>query len=226
MNFFPRNNFFFKLRQSRWPYHKHALNNRRMRFNTIAMSDRYDQTNGEFLSVSPNIICWDRITSIYILQPFNSTSLHVLFSQAINLRSLSIEYIADWARRDCLSDKTLIDLINDQSLCNILMSNGLRQLNLITSWGQRNLINLAHLIVERLPHLQAIELHSGNVELIEMASIFINGLSKLSFVALSGCVEIYKIYQKEITLWNSNTRSFRMEMSTAGIKQDTLLIWL
>jgi hypothetical protein len=105
------------------------------------------------------------------------------------------------------------------------MSNGLRQLNLLTGAGQTNLINLAHLIVERLPHLEAIQVNSDNIELIEMASIFINGLSKLSFVALSGCLEIASIYQKEITLCNSNTRSYRMEISIAN-NEETLFIWL
>jgi hypothetical protein len=124
-----------------------------------------------------------------------------------------------------LRDKTLIELINDQSLCNILISNGLRQLNLLTGAGQTNLINLAHLIVERLPHLEAIQVNSDNIELIGMASIFINGLSKLSFVALSGCLEIASIYQKEITLCNSNTRSYRMEISIAN-NEETLFIWL
>ena len=187
------------------------------------MSYPCDKTNGEFLCLSPNIICWDRITSIDILQPFNSTYLHVLFSQAINLRILSIEYVAAFYRDQLrLRDKTLINLINDQSLCNILMSNGLRQLNLVTgSGGQENLINFAHLIVERLPYLQAVEVNSRNVELIEMAPILINGLSKLSFVALSGNLETHSNYQEKISC------PFRTEMVTEGINaEDTLFIWL
>ena len=97
--------------------------------NEITMSDECDQTNGEFLSLSSSIMCWDRIISIDILQPFDSTYLHVLFSHAINLRILKLEYRAEWDRQDLLEDETLIDLIDDESLCNVLMSNGLRQLS-------------------------------------------------------------------------------------------------
>lgn len=191
------------------------------------MSYRYDQTNGEFLSLSPTIICWDRITSIEILQPFSSTYLHVLFSQAVNLRILTLMYLsASASDKLCLTNKTLIELINDESLCNILMSNGLRQLNLFTASSQRNLINFANLIVDRLPHLEVIELNSNAVELIEMVSIFINGLSKLSFLAISGSAHVHTIYHKQITICNSNARSFRMEMSTGGLNGYKLLIWL
>ena len=190
------------------------------------MSDQYDQINSEFLSLSPNLICWDRITSLYILQPFNSTYLRLLVSQAINIRILSMEYIAEWTRRERLKDDTLIDLINDESLCNILMSNGLRQLNLITGSRQTNLIDLAHLIVDRFPHLEAFDLHCGEAEFTDMASILINGLSKLSLVALSGQLDIYSIYFKTITLFDPNTRSSRMKMSAAGIFIPKLFIWL
>ncbi len=225
--FFEEIMFFLELRQSQWPSNKHDLNKRWLHCNEIMMSYRVDQINGEFLCLSPNIICWDRVTSLCILQPFNSTYLHVLFTQTTNLRILSLIYLlTSHSDELCLRDKTLIDLINDQSLCNILMSHGLRQLNLCICSGHKNLTNLAHLIVDRLPYLEAIQLNMNDVELIEMASIFINGLSKLSFVALSGSTDIYSVYQKEITLCNSNTRAFRMEMSNEGINSNTLLIWL
>ena len=175
------------------------------------------------------MICWDRITSISIYQPFLSSYLRVLFSQTTNLRILTLTYSTEWCRRDLSNDKTSnSSLINDESLCNILTSNGLRQLNLITYSGHFNLINLSHLIVERLPYLEVIEMNGDlqQIELIEMTSIFINGLSKLSFVTLSGFDEIYLIYEKKITLCNSNTRSLRMEMSTGGMNGRKLLIWL
>ena len=115
------------------------------------------------------------------------------------------------------------------SLCNILTSNGLRQLNLRTPSRQSNLINLGYRIIERLPYLEVIEMNGcfQQVELIKMASMLINGLSKLSFVALSGSGDIHYIHREnDITLFNSNTRFFRMEMSYANINRETLLIWL
>ena len=64
------------------------------------------------------------------------------------------------------------------------------------------------------------------VDLIKMASILINGLSKLSFIALSGSDEIHSVYKNDITLFDLNTRSFRMEMSNGLPSGDTLVIWL
>ena len=115
-----------QFRQSRWPYGKHTSRNRWLRPKIIVMSDGYGQTNGEFLSLSPNLICWDRLTSLHIVQPFNSTYLRLLVSEAINLRVLSLEYLAELNRRKCSTNNTLIDVINDKSLCDILTSNGLR----------------------------------------------------------------------------------------------------
>jgi len=70
-------------------------------------------------------------------------------------------------------------------------------------------------------YLQSVEVNSRNVELIEMAPILINGLSKLSFVALSGNLETHSNYQEKISC------PFRTEMVTEGINaEDTLFIWL
>ena len=182
------------------------------------MIDRY-------LSLASNIICWERITAISFYHPIESRHIRVLFSQMVNLRILTLIYVLDCGS---LEDESLIDLIEDESLCNILMSNGLRQLNLITRESQSNLINLGYRIVRLLPYLEVIEMHGRRqqVELIKMASILINGLSKLSFIALSGSDEIHSVYKNDITLFDLNTRSFRMEMSKGFPSGDTLLIWL
>ena len=192
------------------------------------MTNYYYQIIDEYFSLSPNIICWDRITSVSIFQPFSSIHLRVLFSRTTHLRILTLTYQSEWHHPELFNDKTLIDLINDESLCNKLMSNGLRQLNLFFPSGQSNLINLSHLIVERLPDLEVIGMTGGpqQIELIEMTSILIHGLFKLSFVTLSGFCEICLIYEREILLCNSNTRSIRMEMSTISLNGKTLLIWL
>ena len=176
-----------------------------------------------------NIICWDRITSISFHQPVNSRHIRVPFLQMINLRILTLIYELDCGILDLEGDISSIDLMEDESLCKILTSNGLRQLNLITRDSQSNFINLGYRIVRLLPYLEVIEMHGRRkqVDLIKMASILINGLSKLSFVALSGSGDIHYIHREnDITLFNSNTRFFRMEMSYENINRETLLIWL
>ncbi len=77
------------------------------------------------------------------------------------------------------------------------MSNGLRQLNLFTNPFQSNLINISYLIIKRLPHLQVIELHSINRQVIKMSHILINGLEKLNFLTIDGCIN----YGNTLFVW-------------------------
>jgi hypothetical protein len=108
----------------------------------------------------------------------------------------------------------------------MLTSNGLRQLNLETFLKQPNLINIAYLIIERLSHLQVIELQGSNCEFIKMSHILINGLSKLTFLTINGCIKYGKLYEKKLRdLQNSITRSFRTEVPNST-DEDTLLVWL
>jgi hypothetical protein len=106
------------------------------------------------------------------------------------------------------------------------MSNGLRQLNLFTDHNETNLINIAYLIVERLFHLEVIEVHGGGCQLVEMAHILINGLEKLTFLTLDGFCHHGKIYDKQLRdLNNSNTRSFQTEIPNI-MYGELLFVWL
>ncbi len=190
------------------------------------MRENYDEVNGEFLSLSPSIVSWHQITSLNIPLPLNSTYLHFLFSQTTNLCTLELHYKSYVLANFDFEDETLIDFLTDVSLCNMLMSHGLRQLNLFTAWQQPNLINLAYLIVERLPHLKVIELRGIDDGLIEMAHILINGLEKLNFLSFRGLLGHGKRHEKEWrNLQNSNTRSFRTEVPNT-VDADTFIVWL
>ncbi len=190
------------------------------------MSDDYNQINDEFLSLSPSIIAWHQITLLNIIQPFNSTYLYFLFSQTTNLRTLGLHYRSEYDTKRYLKEETLIDLFDDTSLCNMLMSNGLRQLNLFPASKQPNLVNIACLIVERLPHLQIIELQNIDWKVTEVSHILINGLSKLNFLTIIGGCQRNQLYEKQLRdLQNSNTRSFRTEVPNS-IDKDTLFVWL
>ncbi|CAF2849983.1 unnamed protein product [Rotaria sp. Silwood2] len=213
------------LGRSRWPYNRCVLNGQLLRCNEIIMSECYDQINDEFLSLLPPIVPWHQVTSLNIIQPFNSTHLYVLFSKMTNLRTLELYYSSEYDSKIGLKEETLIDLLNDACLCNMLISNGLRQLSIFTAWEQPNLINIAYLIVERLPHLQVIELN-GTSELAEISRILINGLSKLNFLTIGGCIKYGKLYDKQLRdLQNSITRSFRIEVPSTT-DEDTVFVWL
>jgi len=192
------------------------------------MSNYYDQTNDEFLSLSPPIVPWHQVTSLSIVQPFSSTHLYFLFSQTINLRTLELHYRSEYEYKMNLKKESLIYLFDDASLCNMLMSNGLRELNICTAQTdkQPNLINVAHLIVERLPRLQVIKVDGVSDRMIEMSHILINGLSKLNFLTIHGGIKYGNVYDKRLRdLHNSNTRSFRTEIPNTS-DEDMLLVWL
>ncbi|CAF4472188.1 unnamed protein product [Rotaria sp. Silwood2] len=214
--------------QSRWPYNRRAFNSQLLRCNEILMSNSYDQINDEFLSLSPPIVPWYQVTLLRIVQPFSSSHLYFLFSQTINLRTLELHYSSEYEYAINLKKESLVYLLDDASLCNILMSNGLRELNIFTAETEKqpNLINIAHLIVERLPHLQVIKVDGISDRLIEMSHILINSLSKLNFLTICGGIKYGKVYDKRLRdLQNSNTRSFRTEVPNT-INEDTLLVWL
>jgi hypothetical protein len=192
------------------------------------MSDHYDEKNDKFLSFSPPIVPWHQITSFSIIQPFNSTHLHRVISQMINIRKLELHYQDEDDIEIDWKGETLVNVVNDASLCNMLMSNGLRQLNLFTidDNGKSNWINIAYLIVERLCHLQIIELNGIEDQLIQMAHILINGLFKLNFLTFIGSLQQGKLNEKKLCdLQNSNTRSFRTEVPNT-MDYDTVFIWL
>ncbi|CAF2892206.1 unnamed protein product [Rotaria sp. Silwood2] len=207
-------------------YNRCIFTNQWSHCNKIIMSEDYDRMNEEFLSFSPPIVPWHQVTSLSITEPFNRNHLHLLFSQATNLRTLELHYRAEYDPKAYLKQETLIDLLNDSSLCNMLMSNGLRQLNVFTVWQQLNLLNTAYLIVEQLPNLQIIELHGSAREFVEVSHILINGLLKLSFLMINGILGRAKLYDKKLRdLQNSNTRSFRTEVLNTR-DDDILFIWL
>ncbi|CAF0937658.1 unnamed protein product [Rotaria sordida] len=210
-----------------WSDNRFVFNNQWLRCNKIIMSEDYDRMNYEFLSFSPPLIPWHHVTSLSIADPFNRNHLHLLFSQATNLRTLELRYRLELNTKIGLKEETLIDLLSDSSLCNMLMSNGLRQLNLFTVWEQPpNPLNTAYSIVERLPHLQVIELHGIICETIEVAHILINDLSKLSFLTLNGLFGSGELYDKGLRdLQNSNTRSFRTEVPNTR-DGNILFVWL
>lgn len=191
------------------------------------MNEWDDEMDDEFISLLPKIIRGDRVRSVSIMQPSNRTHLHTLFSHVINLRTLTLDYATEDGDPISSKEEPLIELLIDQSLCNKLMLNGLQQLNLSIHGDRTKLINIAHLIVDRLPRLQVIELECGDDEVVEMAQILIDGLVKLNFVTLHVCMTYGSSYEKELrALCSSRTPSFRTEVVKFVTDRDTIFIWL
>jgi hypothetical protein len=191
------------------------------------MSNDNGQIKEKFLSFSPPIVPWHQITALSIAEPFHLNHLHLLLSQATNLRILELHYKAVYDCKIHWEEETLIDLLNDSFLCNMLMSNGLRQLNLFIVWQQSNLLDIAYSIIARLPHLEIMEIHGHVHEVVEMSHILINGLNKLSSLMLKGISGYDEIYEKILRDKQRllNTRSFRTE-APKTINNGTLFIWL
>lgn len=212
--------------QSRWPNAMRVSSNYFMRVDEVIMDINDPQINNEFLSYSPSLFSWYQITSLTIYEPFDLVYLHLLFSQAINLRTLELNCRLHFYPEDDLKDQTLINFLNDTSLCNILMSNGLRQLILFFQYNSSNLIGIAHLIVERLSLLEVIELHCSGDQVPKTLRILMNGLSKLNFLTIHGLRCDNQHNTRSDDPHNSNTHRFRTEVYNVMGDVGVVYIWL
>ncbi len=227
--FFSITYILYYFRQNRWSHDTHTSNIQLLQCSKIRMSECYNEINEKFLCCSPPIIPWHQITSIDIPLLFNSTFLHRLISQLTSIRKLELEYLDRNDYEPRLKEETLINIINDSSLCAMLMANGLRQLNLSVEKVAftSNSVEIANLIVERLFRLEIMKLDGFSHQLLQMTPILINGLPKLSFFTFIGNLQEGKINEKKLhDLNNSITRSFRTEVPDATDDNQTVLIWL
>jgi hypothetical protein len=120
----------------------------------------------------------------------------------------------------------LINLLNDGPTCRMLMSGGLRKLIFAIPWKMPDKINTARLIVERLPQLHMIELHSSGRKLPIVLHTLINGLSELKCLISNGAALAGKRNEARLRdLQTPYTRSFRAEVHNTR-HDDILLIWL
>ena len=207
---------FLKSRQSRQSSTLPILNQRLVYINEIYMDCRNSEMNDKYLFYLPTLILWHKITSLTIHDPSDLYQLRLLVSKMINLRTLELCYHFNYSSDANSNKQNLIDLLNDTSLCNILMSNGLQKLNLDTNGKYPDMIeNIASLIVKQLPHLQIIELRlhdSQNIQVPEGLHILINGLPKLNFLIFHGSLRGgNEQHSKMRDLWKNSTRAYRME---------------
>jgi hypothetical protein len=185
------------------------------------------QYNDEFLSYSTPIVHWHQINSVKIVDPFNLVHLHLLFSRTINLRTLTLDCDLYSGSEGDSKEKSLIDLLNDAPLCNMLMANGLRQINILIDCEEINLIDIAHLIVERLSHLQILELDCSGSQVLEMLHILMKGLSKLNFLIIHGdwlCDNRRNMVLRDPKKFI--TRPYRTEIYDSITDVRVLYIWL
>jgi hypothetical protein len=191
------------------------------------MNGTRSQINDEFLSYLLTIAPWHQIISLKIDDPLDLCQLRSLLSKMINLRTLQLHYHFDYDFDDDSNKQNLIDLFNDTSLCNILMSNGLQKLFLYTDSGYPDMTNIAFLIVKQLPHLQIIELCINNIQMFETLLILMNGLPKLNFVIFHGGLEDgNQEHSKMRVLRKYSTRAYRMEHCNLLDGAEMLYVWL
>ncbi len=200
-----------------------------MCINKIELFDINSQIINEFLSYLPNIISWHQITLLRIENPFDLFQLRFLVSKMINLRTLELDYDFYRDSEDNLKNLNIIDLLNDTSLCNMLMSNGLQKLSLVTDSEHPDTIDIAYLIVKQLPHLEIIELNCCNSEVPETLHILMNGLTKLNFIIFQGALRSTNdLHSKLRDLQKYNIRAYRMEYCNVIPYHGTavLYVWL
>jgi hypothetical protein len=196
------------------------------------MDGRRSEMNDKYLSYLPTIISCHQITTLAIDDPLDLCQLRLLVSKMINLRTLELYYHFNHKSDADSNKQNLIDFLNDTSLCNMLMSNGLQKLNLYTNWEYPDMIGIASLIVKQLPHLQIIELNCGNSrnsQVLQALHILINGLPKLNFLIFHGGLRGgNQQHSKMRDLWKNSTRAYRMECYNPLITIDepVLYFWL
>lgn len=200
-----------------------------VQWNEIRINEHYNEIDEHVFYSSLSIIPWHQITSIDIPQLFNRTLLHRLISQLTHLRKLQLEYLDRTYSHSHFKDETLLNILNDSSLCAILMANGLRQLVLSVHKAAftSNSIEIANLIVQRLSQLEIISLDGFSDQLLQMTPILINGLPKLSFFTFIGNIEENQTNEKRLLdLQHSMIRSFRTEVRNMFWEDNEVLIWL
>ncbi|CAF0752192.1 unnamed protein product [Rotaria sordida] len=216
-------------KQSHWPYSlSRALNNRLTCINQITLDGRYSQTNDECLSYLLTIVSCQQITSLTIDDPFDLCQLRLLLSKTIHLRTLELLYYFDYDLDDERNKQNVIKLFNDTSLCNILMSNGLKKLHFYTDWQYPDIIGIVSLIVKQLPHLEIIELncHDGS-QVPETLHILINGLPKLNFIIFHTLLTGENEQKSKMRdLPNRCKRAYRLENLRELAHATILHVWL
>lgn len=202
-----------------------AGNNRSVYVNKIHFSRIASEINNEVLSYLSNTISWHHITLLTIWNPFDLSQLRFIVSNMIHLRTLEFHYNDSRISEHNSENTDIISLLNDTSLCNTLMSNGLQRLNLHINSNHSDATDFTSLIVTQLPHLKIIELNCFNSQLHQTLHTLMNGLLQLSFVIfhcpLTTIDELYSDLP-------DNGRPCRMEYTNefhwdAG---GTLYVWL
>ncbi|CAF4896214.1 unnamed protein product [Rotaria socialis] len=188
-----------------------ALNNSLTCINTVAL----------------NVSC-RQITSLTIYNSFDLYQLRLLLSKMIHLRTLELFYQFDYDLDDERNKQNVIKLFNDTSLCNMLMSNGLKKLHFYTDWEYPDTIGIVSLIVKQLPHLEIIELNCQNGSQVpETLHILINGLPKLNFIIFHGVLTGENEQESKMRdLPNHCKRAYRMEDLREHTNAPILHVWL
>jgi hypothetical protein len=195
------------------------------------MNGRYSEMNVKHLSYLSMIMSWHQVTLLDITNQLDLCQLRLLASKMINLRILTVLY-QHHSNPDDLNQQNLIDFLSDTSLCNMLMTNGLQRLNLYANHSFSDMIGIASLIVQQLPHLKIIELNCHNsrsIQIPETLHILINGLPKLNFIIFhGGLTGGDQQYSKMRDLSKNSTRTYQMKTYNPEIvfNLPMLYLWL
>ena len=221
--------YFVQSRQSRCSFTVPILKNRLVYVNKIYIDCRFFEMDDKYLSYLSTIISWYKITSLSIHDPLDLCQLRLLVLKMINLRTLELSYHFDRNSNDDSYQQNLIDLFNDTSLCNMLMSNGLQKLHLYSRQVYPDMIGIASLLVKQLPHLQIIELSCHNHcdrQILEALHILINGLSKMNFIILhSGLTGKNQRHSIMHDPWKNSMRTYRIEYYIPSITIDETIVY-
>jgi hypothetical protein len=175
----------------------------------------------------PSIVPWHQIIHLTVNDTLKLTQLRSILSHVSRLHTLKLNQSVGHINK-LNADKRflLIDLLEDISTCNMLISNGLRKLSFGILSDMSNIIDIARLIVERLSQLQIMRIHCSEDDMPTFVHTLINGLPNLTFlVANCGSMNGTWTELKLRALQTSDTRAFQTQIHDS-LHHNFISIWL
>ena len=135
------------------------------------------------MSFLPSFIRWNQIIHLTVIGALPKGQLHSILSLTSHLHTLELdECIIDIAELNENDRLLSMDLLENISTCEMLMANGLQKLIFSIPDGISTIVDIAHMIVERLSRLQIVHVQCHDPLVVQLMYILIHGLPNLTFL--------------------------------------------
>ncbi len=164
------------------------------------------------ISSLPSFVRWNQIVHLTVMRQLKKGQLHSILSHTSHLHTLELdEFLNDIAELNEGEQLLSMDLLNNISTCEMLMANGLQKLVFWIPDGVSTIVDIAHMIVERLSRLQIVQVYCRDPMVPQFMYILIHGLHNLTFLNVECGREENKSNEfKLLALLTPNTRPIKI----------------